>query len=50
MLTDEEILNAFQENENIEDVKSDLLKKSLEAGGRDNITFIIICLEGGVDR
>ncbi|NLY20387.1 MAG: Stp1/IreP family PP2C-type Ser/Thr phosphatase [Tissierellia bacterium] len=50
MLTDEEILSAFQENESIEDVKSDLLKKSLEAGGRDNITFIIICLEGGVDR
>lgn len=44
MLTDEEIFSAFENNADLADVKSELLEKTLEAGGRDNITFIIISL------
>lgn len=44
MVKDEEILEIFSSSENLEEMSQRLLKNALEAGGRDNITFIIIKL------
>lgn len=44
MLRDENILSIFSSSDNLEEISETLLEKALEAGGRDNITFIIIQL------
>lgn len=44
MLRDENILSIFSSSKNLEEISETLLEKALEAGGRDNITFIIIQL------
>lgn len=44
MVRDEEILSIFSSSNNLEEISDCLLEKALEAGGRDNITFIIIQL------
>jgi len=42
-LTDEEIVETFKENKHdIEKTGTSLLKKALDKGGKDNITFIIV--------
>lgn len=44
MVRDEEILSIFSSSKSLEETSNSLLEKALEAGGRDNITFIIIQL------
>lgn len=42
MVGDKEIYNIFKSNFTLEDIKTKLLNRALDSGGRDNITFIII--------
>ncbi len=45
-LADDEIFTSFKKEQNLELVASDLLEKALDKGGEDNITIIVVSLDG----
>ncbi|MDO5724771.1 MAG: Stp1/IreP family PP2C-type Ser/Thr phosphatase [Tissierellia bacterium] len=48
LVTDEELFETYKKHNNLEKLGKELVEMALEKGGNDNITLIIVELEGGV--